>query len=56
MSRLNVFELIKTVLDEIYQRIPDEEAKKDEDIKKELNALSLAYSKLAQGGATQLCR
>jgi hypothetical protein len=48
MSGMSVFELIKTVLDEIYERIPDEA--KDEKIKKEIKALMLAYSKLAEEG------
>ena len=47
---MNVFQLIKSVLDEIYRRIPGDEATKDKQIAAKMVALSQAYSKLAEKG------
>src|SRR2546421_1258589 len=48
-KRMSVFELIKSVLDELYARIPGEEAEKDAAIKEKLASLSRGYKALAKG-------
>src|SRR5215813_13000299 len=47
---MNIFQLIKTVLDEIYERISGEETKKDEQIAAKMVAIREAYKKLAKEG------
>jgi hypothetical protein len=47
---MNVFQLIKSVLDEIYRRLPGDDAKKDSQIKIQAKALSKAYGELAKKG------
>jgi len=47
---MNVFQLIKSVLDEIYERIPDETGDKDKRIKTQIDSLMAAYAKLATKG------
>lgn len=47
---MNVFQLIKTVLDEIYKRISGDEANKDKQISSRMTALGEAYRKLAKEG------
>lgn len=47
---MNVFQLIKTVLDELYSRIPkDSEQEKDDAIRQAITALRDAYPQLATG-------
>jgi hypothetical protein len=45
---MNVFQLIKSVLDEIYSRI--EPTKRDDGIRKEIGSLKIAYERLAEKG------
>lgn len=45
-----VFQLIKSVLDEIYDRIPGLKAEKDNRIKAEIASLKAAYERLAEHG------
>src|SRR5262249_24497944 len=47
---MNVFQLIKTVLDEAYEAIPGSEAKKDAAISAALEKLSAQYKKLLTAG------
>jgi hypothetical protein len=47
---MNVFQLIKTVLDEAYEAIPGSEAKKDAAISASLERLSAQYKKLLTAG------
>jgi hypothetical protein len=51
---VNVFQLIRTVLDELYGKIPGDEAAKDERIKLALAYLSKHYSKLWSSSAGTL--
>jgi hypothetical protein len=52
MANMNCFQLVKTVLDEIYEKIPlVEETEKDDAIKKELDSLGSKYAKLSSGEA-----
>ena len=46
---MNVFQLIKSVLDEIYVRIPGEQDEKDSKIRKQLASLRAAYAELQKG-------
>jgi hypothetical protein len=46
---MNVFQLIKTVLDELYVRIPGDTETKDNEIKKRIQSLSKGYEDLAKG-------
>jgi SAM-dependent methyltransferase len=47
---MNCFQLIKTVLDEAYAEIPGTEDEKDAAIQKQMDALSIQYSKLCEKG------
>jgi hypothetical protein len=47
---MNVFQLIKTVLEEIYKRISGDDADKDEQIKSQMFALRKAYENLLREG------
>ncbi len=50
MANMNCFQLVKTVLDEIYEKIPlVEETEKDDAIKEELDSLSSKYKNLSSG-------
>src|SRR6516164_2783335 len=44
---MNVFQLIHTVLDELYAAIPGSDIEKDDAVKKQLTALNDGYSKLS---------
>jgi hypothetical protein len=46
---MNVFQLIKTVLDELYARIPGSEAEKDAAMTERLRSLERGYAALAKG-------
>lgn len=47
---MNVFQLIKTVLDELYQRIPGDTAEaKDNEIRNRIQSLAKGYEELAKG-------
>lgn len=48
---MKVFPLIKTVLDEIYERIPGKPEEKDPKIKEQIEALRATYARLAKGAA-----
>ena len=48
---MNVFQLIKTVLDEAYQEIPGSDAEKDAAVKEQLEALSDEYTQLKIKGS-----
>lgn len=45
---MNVFQLIKSVLDELYRRIPGEAAEKDKLINAQIKSLSKTYAKLSK--------
>jgi hypothetical protein len=45
---MNVFQLIKSVLDELYRRIPGEAAEKDKLINAQIKSLSTTYAKLSK--------
>jgi hypothetical protein len=47
---MNVFQLVKSVLDEIYERIPGLKAEKDNRIKAEIESLKAAYERLGEHG------
>lgn len=47
---MNVFQLIQSVLDEIYKRLSGDDAVKDSQIKAQMLALRKAYGKLAEEG------
>src|SRR5689334_5905841 len=49
---MNVFQLIKTVLNEIYERIPLEETQKDKKIKEALKSLRNTYLNMAATGVS----
>ena len=48
---MNVFQLIKSVLDESYNEIPGTEAERDKAVKEQLEALSEEYTKLTEQGS-----
>jgi hypothetical protein len=57
MANMNCFQLVKTVLDEIYTEIPlRDEAEKDQAIQKELDSLGSKYAKLSSGEAVDYAK
>ncbi len=50
---MNCFQIIKSILDEEYDRIPGNEVEKDKKIKAQLQALSDSYTQLLEESTTQ---